>query len=299
MTKKLLITDSFFIVDDNVKALEAAGYEVIRLDVPKATEAQLVEAIKGVSVYILGGVEEVTHAVIAAADKLEAIIFPGIDYQKFIPAQDDALAKGIRLLNAPGANAIAVAEYAVGIAISMQRQLYELSRLGTKQYVTTSSIQGSTIGIIGAGDIGAKIIEAVSVFKPSEVLYFNRSEKDIPARRVELDELVTKSDVIFLLLPMSAGLVLNEQVINRTKTGALIVSISPMNLIDFDALLVRLQKGELRASIDWPSPSEEFDALPIDTWFSVMSHSAYDTVPAIQAVNDMVTEVAVQLYDKI
>jgi phosphoglycerate dehydrogenase-like enzyme len=295
MNKKLLITDSFFITDKNVEDLVAAGYEVTRVDIPQATEAELVDAIKGISVYILGGIEQVTSAVIDAADSLEAIIFPGVDYQKFIPAQDEAVAKGIKLLNAPGANAIAVAEYAVGVAISMQRQLHALSRLGSKQYVTTASIEGSTIGIVGAGDIGTKIIEIVSAFGPKEIIYYNRSEKDISARKVELEELAQQSDILFLSLPMSAGMIFDKYMISQVKRGALLVSISPLNLIDFDALLERLQKGELRASIDWPSPSAAFDELPIETWFSVMSHSAYDTVPAIQAVNNKVTDVAIGL----
>jgi lactate dehydrogenase-like 2-hydroxyacid dehydrogenase len=170
-----------------------------------------------------------------------------------------------------------------------------LSRLGSKQYVTTASIEGSTIGIVGAGDIGTKIIEIVSAFGPKEIIYYNRSEKDISARKVELEELAQQSDILFLSLPMSAGMIFDKYMISQVKRGALLVSISPLNLIDFDALLERLQKGELRASIDWPSPSAAFDELPIETWFSVMSHSAYDTVPAIQAVNNKVTDVAIGL----
>jgi phosphoglycerate dehydrogenase-like enzyme len=299
MTKKLLITDSFFVFDDNVKALEAAGYEVIRLDEPKATEQQMVEAIKGTSVYIIGGVEQVTAAVIAAADELKAIIFSGVDYSNFIPAEQAALSKGIKLLNAPGANAIAVAEFAVGMAISMQRRFQDIGRYGDKQFLTTLSIQGSKIGIVGAGDIGSKILEAVSVFGPSEIVYYNRSVKDIPARKVELDELVSESDIIFVSLPKHAGTIFDTEVITKIKKGSLIVSVSPENLFDMDALLPRLQVGEVRFGFDHPSPSPEFDALSSEAWFSVKSHSGYNTAPAIKAVSDKVTDVAVQLYGQI
>lgn len=49
------MTDSLFIAPDHVLQLEEAGYEVERLDKPKATEAELVAAIKGKVGYILGG----------------------------------------------------------------------------------------------------------------------------------------------------------------------------------------------------------------------------------------------------
>ena len=109
MTKRLLATDSFFIKDENIAKLKEAGYEVIHLDVPAATEEELIEAIQDVSVYILGGIEQVTDEVINSANKLEAIIFCGVDYDKFIPGAALAESKGVKLYNAPGVTAVAVA----------------------------------------------------------------------------------------------------------------------------------------------------------------------------------------------
>jgi len=295
MTKKLLITDTFFIFDEHVKRLEAAGYEVFRLNKSAATESELIEALKGVSVHIIGGMEQVTDAVIQSADKLEAIIFTGVDYDKFIPGANLAREKSIKLLNAPGANAVAVAEFAVGVAISMQRDLFGVGRTGNKKFLTTRSIQGATVGIIGAGHIGQVIIEGVKSFQPKEIIYFNRNSKDIAARQTDLDELVRVSDIIFITLPMSAGLILDEALISKLKTSCLIVSVSPMNLINFDALLPRLQSGEVRCAIDWPAPSAAFDDLPLDVWFNVQSHSAYNTAEAIQSVSDAVTDRAIDL----
>lgn len=55
MKGKILVTDTLFIFDEHVKQMEAAGYEVVRLDKPKATEEELQEAIKDKVGYILGG----------------------------------------------------------------------------------------------------------------------------------------------------------------------------------------------------------------------------------------------------
>lgn len=298
MKKKLLITDSFFVPEGHKERLRDAGYEVVHLDKVKASEEELIDALKGVSVYIIGGTEEVNDRVIDSADTLETIIFTGVDYQKFVPGSAKAVEKGIKILNAPGANAVGVAEFAVGVALLMQRNLVSISRLGDKKYFTTGSLQDSVIGLIGVGNIGQTILDVVTPIQPKEVIYYNRSEKDIKARRVELDELLEKSDIIFLNLPMSAGQILDKNNIAKLKKGSLLVSISPYNLIDFDALLPRLQSGEVRCGVDWPSPSPDFDELPIDVWYSVNSHSAYNTKQAINKVSDSVTETAIKLLNE-
>lgn len=297
MTKKLLVTDSFFIKDNHIDQLKNAGYDVVHLDKSVATEQELIDVIKDISVYILGGSEQVTDAVIAASDKLETIIFCGVDYDKFIPGAAAALSRGITLLNAPGANATAVMEFALGVVLMMQRRLISISRIGDQEYLTTGSLQKSTIGIIGAGNIGVKIMDTVKSFEPNEIIYYNRTPKELFARQVELDELVQTADIIFLALPMKAGCILNSELIAKLKKGSLLMSISPVGLIDFDALLPRLQNKEIRAAIDWPSPSKAFDELPLENWYSVTSHSGYDTAEAVQGVANSVTTKAISLLE--
>ncbi len=295
MAKSLLITDSFFISPEHVQKLTDAGYAVQRLDKAAATEDELIEALRGVSVYIIGGIEQVTDKVLETTDSLESIIFTGVDYSKFIPGEETAKRKNIKLLNAPGANAIAVAEFAVAVALSMQRQLFTISRNGDKKFITTKSVEDSVIGIIGAGNIGQRIMSAISAYKPQKQLYFNRSKKDVKAELTDLDDLVASSDIIFLTLPASAGTVFNSSLIAKIKKDALLVSISPNNLIDYEALLKRLKTNEIRAAVDWPSPSEAFNELSLDTWLSFNSHSAYNTQKALSNVNDSVTDTAISI----
>ena len=111
--KQILITDSLFIFPEHEKRLRDAGFEITRLDKPKATEEELIEAVKGKHGYILGGVEHITDKVIVSADVLEAICFTGSDWRHFIPGHESATKKGIAIANCPGVNAAAVAEYPV------------------------------------------------------------------------------------------------------------------------------------------------------------------------------------------
>jgi phosphoglycerate dehydrogenase-like enzyme len=298
MTKKLLVTDTFFISQKYVDQLTNAGYEVIRLDKAAATEDELIEALKGISVYIIGGIEQVTDKVLETTTELETIIFTGVDYSKFVPGFATAEKKGISILNAPGANAVGVAEFAVGVALTMQRQLLTISRNGSSKFVTTRSIQGSTVGIIGMGNIGSIILKAVQVFDPEKVYYYNRSPKGVEAEQTSLENLVSTSDIIFLTLPASAGQVLDGELLSKVKKDSLLISISPNTLIDYDALLLKLASNEIRAAIDWPSPSEAFDGLSLDSWLSFNSHSAYNTHTALDSVNASVTQTAIGLLNK-
>jgi D-3-phosphoglycerate dehydrogenase len=292
---KLLITDSFFVSQKNVDQLTSAGYEVVRLNKAAATEDELITALEGVSVYILGGTEQVTDRVLSSTKELKSILFPGVDYSKFISGLDTAQKMNISIFNAPGANAVGVAEFAIATALAMQRQLFSISRNGSSKFVTTKSVEGANVGIIGMGNIGSIILEGVQAFKPRSITYFCRSKKVVEAKFMNLRELVEQSDIVFLTLPASAGLVFDSELIQRMKSDSLLVSISPNTLIDYDALYYRLNRNEIRAAIDWPSPSPSFDALPLDTWLSFNSHGAYNTFEAIENVNASVTTTAVEL----
>ena len=61
--KNVLVTDSLFIFDEHIKQFEASGITVTRLDKPMASEAELIDAIKGKNGYILGGIEKVSGKV--------------------------------------------------------------------------------------------------------------------------------------------------------------------------------------------------------------------------------------------
>ena len=97
---KILITDSLFISLEHEQKLRDAGFEIERLDKPEATEAELIEAIKGKDGYILGGIEELTDKIIDSANNLKAIVFTGIGYKDFIPNHEYVMSKGIKIANA-------------------------------------------------------------------------------------------------------------------------------------------------------------------------------------------------------
>lgn len=302
MKGKVLVTDTLFITDDHVKQIETAGYEVQRLEKTAATEDELIDALKGKVGYILGGIEKVTDKVIEAAKDLKVIAFTGADWQALITGWEKAKEKGIKISNAPGANSPAVAEFALTMTLAMQRNLLELGRTGEVGFQTSETLQNAQVGVIGAGHIGSKIIKMLSAFSPTKVRYYARNkhpevEAD-GAEYADLKTLLTSSDVIIVAAPGSAGTIFDKTAIDSLKDNALLVTISPRNHIDFDALLERLQKGTLRAAIDWPAPNDEYKKLPLHTWFGTNNHTAYNTKEVIQICSDMGTQSLLNLLDK-
>lgn len=302
MKGKVLVTDTLFISDEHVKQIEDAGYEVQRLPKANASEGELIEALQGKIGYILGGIEKVTDKVIESATDLKAIAFTGADWQAIIPGWQSAKLRGIKITNAPGANSPAVAEFSLAMALMMQRNLFDIGRTGDVKFQTTRTLHNSVIGVIGAGKIGSRIIKSAQSFSPSRVIYFSRTQKqeidDTGALFVKKDELLAESDVIFIAAPGSAGQVLDRESISKIKDDALIIHISPLNMVDVDALLERLQEGTLRAAIDWPAPSEEFINLPNRVWYNTNNHSAYNTESVIQLCSDMGTSSLLNMLDK-
>lgn len=302
MKGKVLITDTLFMTDEHVKQIEAAGYEVERIEKADATEEELIARLQGKVGYVLGGIEKVTDKVIEAAKDLKVIAFTGADWQAFITGWEKAKEKGIKISNAPGANSPAVAEFALTMTLAMQRNLLELGRTGEAGFQTSETLQNAQVGVIGAGHIGSKIIKMLYAFSPAKVRYHTRNKhpevEGEGSEYADLKTLLTSSDVIIVAAPGSAGTILDKAAIDSLKDNTLLVTISPRNHIDFDALLERLQKGTLRAAIDWPAPNDEYKKLPLHTWFGTNNHTAYNTKEVIQICSDMGASSLLNLLEK-
>ncbi|MFL2134388.1 D-2-hydroxyacid dehydrogenase [Desemzia sp. FAM 24101] len=113
-------------------------------------------------------------------------------------------------------------------------------------------LSGKTIGIIGFGSIGqatAKIAQAMGM----EVLAYNRSQSEEGkklATYVELDELLEKSDVISLHIPLveETEALINQDTIFKMKDGVILLNTSRGGLLDEEAVAEALNNGKIYAA---------------------------------------------------
>jgi phosphoglycerate dehydrogenase-like enzyme len=294
MSNKILVTDSLFIFDEHIKKLQAAGFEVERLDTPKATEEELVEAVKGKIGYILGGIESVSSKVIAAADELEAIVFTGTAWDGFILDHDATAKKGIKVAHAPHANASAVAQWVFAAGVGMVRNLFALGRTGDKTFQTVPNFEELNVGVVGLGHVGA-IVADLFAGVGFNVSYWSNSKKQAPYLRKELDALLKESDIVCFCVSSAAGEnFIDAHKLSQIKDGAIVTSVCE-EVLNEDDLLAELESGRLRAFTDFTPANPGFKKLSFEAFYCSNETAAYNTAAANQMASDWATDSIINL----
>ncbi len=286
-----------FIQKEHEEKLRNAGFEIERLDKPEATEEELVAAVKGKDGYILGGIEKLSNKIIDAGDALKAIVFTGIGYKDFIPNHEYVTSKGIAIANTPDAPTHAVAEWAITMALAMNRNIFDLGRAGEKKFMTSKGIEGQHVGIVGFGRIGKEIAKMIEPFRPASISYFSRTRhEESNLEYKELNRLLSESDIVFLCVSKDAGEhFISEQELKLIKGGSLIVSFMHRGPLDETALYNELKSGRLRAASDYKLGSGEFDSLPMSNWYCFNGSNAFNTETEIKLCSDMAVDSMINL----
>lgn len=194
----------------------------------------------------------------AAGPQLKVVANVAVGYDNIdVPACTE---RGIVATNTPGVLTEATADIAFGLILMATRRLGEGERLIRSGqawkwgmfFLLGSSLQGKTLGIVGMGGIGQATARRAKAFG-MEIVYQSRSEIDpaiaaeLGARRVDLDELLTISDVVSLHCPYGPAthhLVGAEQ-LTTMKKSAYLVNTARGPIIDEAALALALREGQI------------------------------------------------------
>src|SRR5579859_7220581 len=253
--QKVLITDSLFIFPEHEEKMRAAGLEVERLNKLQATEDELIAALQGKNGYILGGIEEVTDKVIAAANDLRVIAFTGADWAAHIPGHETATKKGIVITNTPGNTTFAVAEFAITLMLMMLRRVMELGGPGKADFITCPSLADVRIGVVGMGRIGERVTRLLLALGAKEVSYYNRTRKpqlesELGITYRDLNELLGTCNVITNHVSTQAGQIFSRDVITHFQPETLFVNAASHLAVDMDALYEAITNRGVRAAFD-------------------------------------------------
>lgn len=195
-----------------------------------------------------------------AAPKLRAYSNYAVGHENIDVAE--ATRRGIPVGNTPGVLDEATAEHAWALMLAAARRVHEAHEFtkgrrwqGWSPFLFTGSqLGGSTLGVIGAGRIGAVFARMARGFNMN-VLYFSRSPKpeleaDLGARKVGLDTLLVESDFVAVHLTLNDQThhMLDEAALGRMKKGAVLVNTSRGAVIDEAALARALRAGRIAAA---------------------------------------------------
>ena len=244
---KVLVCDS--ISPRAVERMRNAGLEVDVQD--SITPEELLEAIASYDAMVVRSRTKVRKPVIDRATNLKVVVRGGVGVDNIDVAYAEA--KGVRIMNTPGASTQAVAELTIAYLFALARpivQATESMRAGAWEKSKFSGIElaGKVLGIVGMGRIGAAVAQRAAALGMLVLGYDNRTVGAEPfMHMVELDELYAKADFISLHLPLteSSKHMLNAEIFAKMKKGVRIVDCARGGVIDEDALYDAIVAGQV------------------------------------------------------
>ncbi len=167
--------------------------------------------------------------------------------------------RGVLVTNTPDVLTNATAELALALGLAAGRHLpateRELRAGGWSGWDPGAhrgvELTGATVGVVGLGRIGRRFAELLRGFEV-ELLYSSRSPRENAAReldatRVELADLLRRSDLVSLHAPATADThhLIDADALALMKPTAVLVNTSRGGLVDLDALAAALREGRL------------------------------------------------------
>lgn len=170
-----------------------------------------------------------------------------------IPA---ATRRGIAVVNAPAGNTIAAAELTMALILGTMRHIAAADasmRAGKwdRAAFKGSELKGRTLGLIGAGRIGAEVAVRCQSFGMDVLIYdpylSEERAREIGCRLTTLDEVLEEGDVISCHVPLTDETrgIINAENIARMNQGTFLVNASRGGVVDEDDLSAALESGHL------------------------------------------------------
>lgn len=203
---------------------------------------------------------------------------------------------GVTLCDAAGARDVAVAEWVLTAILSTVKLVGEMrdrQRAHRWQWSEPQDLAGKTVTILGYGSIGAAVEARLHPFGVEIVRVARRARPDVHPV-TDLPELLEKTDVLVVLLPLTAATtgMLGAELLSRLPQGALLVNGSRGAIVDTDALLGLLDEERVKAVLDVTEPEPLPPGHPL--WDAkgvlITPHMAGDSPLAQQHAWELVAE---------
>jgi D-3-phosphoglycerate dehydrogenase / 2-oxoglutarate reductase len=258
---KALITTVPFAANNKLplELLDAAGidYFINPLN-KKLTESELIKLVSDIDI-LIAGTEPITKKVLDHAPNLKLIsrVGIGLDSVDLIAARD----KNIKISFTPDAPAPAVAELTMGLIFSLLRSIhlsnYQLHK-GSWNRIFGRRISEVTIGIIGVGRIGSRVIRRTRPFGTPRFLVNDidpskRTDLEFKLEWVSKEMIYKEADIICIHLPLTKHTknMIQEKELMTMKKDAAIINVSRGGIINEKDLFKVLKSGHLSgAAID-------------------------------------------------
>lgn len=236
---------------------------------------QIIEKARDVDALATLLTDKIDAEVFDAAPKLKIVSQMAVGYDNI--DVNEATKRGIYVTNTPGVLTETTADLAWALLMAVARRIVEADKyVRSGQWKVSwhpsmllgKDVYGATIGIIGAGRIGMAVARRAKGFN-MKILYYDvvpmspETEKEIGAKRVDLETLLRESDFVSIHVPLTKETyhMINEERLKLMKKTAYIINNARGPVIDEKALYKALKEGWIAgAGLDVfeqePTPSD-------------------------------------------
>ncbi|WP_145250300.1 2-hydroxyacid dehydrogenase [Pseudomonas oryzihabitans] len=229
--------------------------------IPASANIDLFAASAAKAQGLIGASRKLGEKELEMATTLEAIASVSVGYDSY--DVDYLTERGILLTNTPDVLTDTTADLGFTLLVSAARRVPELDafvkaghwRKGIGEEHFGTDIHGRTLGIVGAGRIGAAIAKRGHFGFDMPILYTANSakpelEEQMGAQRRELDDLLREADFVCLVVPLSAATegLIGARELGLMKSSAILINLARGPVIDEPALIEALRQGQIRGA---------------------------------------------------
>jgi (S)-sulfolactate dehydrogenase len=250
------ITICEFMDDKSVQALRQrfdVTYDATLVDRPQ----DLARALQHADALVVRNRTQVNAGLLAAAPQLRVVGRLGVGLDNIDVAACEA--RGIAVIPATGANALAVAEYVIATGMVLLRGAYLSSaavaagQWPRAQLSEGRETAGKTLGLVGFGGIGRLTAQLAQALGMRVLAFDPMLDAGAEVWRATgttcstLDDLLRDADVVSLHVPLTAATrnLMDERRIGLMKQGAVLINTARGGIVDESALARALREGRL------------------------------------------------------
>ena len=253
----LVISDSFHTLPEAVATLDGSGHAVTYVNnltawanLGGADRVALSEA----HAVVMGRVLGVDAEAFSLAPKLRVVALhtSGSDNVDL----EEATRRGVLVTNVKGVNAEQCAEFAMGLMLSVVRQIRTgdhaiRAGLWCDRTHTSMDLHGATVGVIGLGQIARAFLRRALAFGVRILVHTRTPDLglavELGIQYTSLDEVLRLSDVVclFASLTKETHRMIGARELSLMKPSAYLINIARGELIDEEALVHALRSGQI------------------------------------------------------
>ncbi len=277
-----------------------------------AAQSQLDASLPTAEVLVCRSGVDVDTALLRRAPKLRAIIRAGSGTDNI--ALDEVRRRELDFVTIPEPGARAVAEMAFALMLGLARNVLTADRLlrqgrWAKHEMTGFGVQGKTLGIVGAGNIGTQTAKLGAAWDMKVLGCIDRSNPEERERLrtqditvASLDEVLSAADFVTIHVPLKSSTrhLIDAEALARMKDGAFLVNLARGGVVDEIALLDALQRGHIAgAALDVHAAEGEGKISPLADLPNVIltPHIGAGTFDAQRQIGERILELVAELED--